>query len=408
MITLDSLAVVAICLFGLPHGALDGAVIFYYLSHVTKNEGHENSRVGCSLHKHGVLVAIVAYVFILVLTMVLWYAYPQPALLVFLLASIAHFGEGDAHSDKSKNLSAVAFRAVQVLAHGGIIPILVPLARREAVEPIFELLACGPVPSLFYFLHQLRVLWYIAVVFYVYVALFSPKHEAARRSNEPATGLRSAWFCLLYLPQTWMQWHPSLTGEIPSCNLSLRCNALHYSCLELLTLAVLAHLLPPLPMFAFYFVSFHSSRHTWRVWELIGGPSFSKHLRLTIGLTALTLVAGVFGFMCIMLIKKGDALTALSNFDSALFQVVFIGLASLTAPHMLLVDLTLPSLLRGRVDTHSVHKAASLDSGNVSEDFQPVDGGFGFSTGRKDVSPDCVVEPRQPRMTTIGFSIDNI
>lgn len=97
---------------------------------------------------------------------------------------------------------------------------------------------------------------------------------------------------------------------------------------ELALLPLLAWSLPPLVYFAVYFCLLHSPRHLLAVAgdsRIRVGRSFWLTM---IGLTATAAVLGASGYLLI------DAATP----DQGIVQVVFIGLAALTVPHMLLIE----------------------------------------------------------------------
>jgi Brp/Blh family beta-carotene 15,15'-monooxygenase len=94
----------------------------------------------------------------------------------------------------------------------------------------------------------------------------------------------------------------------------------------LLSLPVLAWALPPIPFFIVYFCGWHSPKHFL---ETLGQLSIRAHVvwGVTLALTLVTLL----GAAVVFLIFRGEAA------DSRLLQIVFIGLAALTVPHMLLM-----------------------------------------------------------------------
>ncbi|MEM7493513.1 MAG: Brp/Blh family beta-carotene 15,15'-dioxygenase [Pseudomonadota bacterium] len=96
-----------------------------------------------------------------------------------------------------------------------------------------------------------------------------------------------------------------------------------------LGLILFAWALPPLVYFAVYFCALHSPTHFRRVLRLVPQSERSGALAHTVGLTALTLIFA------------GGALLLLANevsMQQSTLQVLFIGLAALTVPHMFLVD----------------------------------------------------------------------
>jgi Brp/Blh family beta-carotene 15,15'-monooxygenase len=110
--------------------------------------------------------------------------------------------------------------------------------------------------------------------------------------------------------------------------------------IEMILLVALAAFLSPLLYFVVYFCGIHSPRHLGRVIHLFPDRGGSG-LWLTI--TALTLIPVLAGAAA-----WGWLTTAGQQPDAAGLQVLFIGLAALTLPHMLLVDGFSPSLARGR------------------------------------------------------------
>ncbi len=110
------------------------------------------------------------------------------------------------------------------------------------------------------------------------------------------------------------------------------------SAAELAALAVFGLFLPPLVYFLVYFCGLHSPRHLRRRWsaarmqsQAVSGAAGA----LGPGIWALgyTLAALALGAL-LLAVLPGAA-----SPDSALLRVCFIGLAALTVPHMLLIDL---------------------------------------------------------------------
>lgn len=98
-----------------------------------------------------------------------------------------------------------------------------------------------------------------------------------------------------------------------------------HSLLELMLLMVLAALLAPLLYFLVYFCFQHSPRHMIRHSQSM---RFKFILINALILTAASAVIGVFGFMTLEHL----------NFSERMLNVLFVGLAALTVPHMLLID----------------------------------------------------------------------
>lgn len=96
---------------------------------------------------------------------------------------------------------------------------------------------------------------------------------------------------------------------------------------ELLVITCSAAVLPPLMYFVVYFCAQHSPRHLIRLSTGIGS---AKILATGSLFTLLTIAAAVVVYRWI---PEG-------NWDEQLIRVVFIGLAVLTVPHMILIELS--------------------------------------------------------------------
>ena len=96
----------------------------------------------------------------------------------------------------------------------------------------------------------------------------------------------------------------------------------------MLLIAFFAH---PLVSFSIYFCCIHSPRHTIDVVNNLKQKNFNykKIILITIIFTVLSWLLGILGYLYL--------LPKLGNSESIL-KVIFIGLAALTLPHMILVD----------------------------------------------------------------------
>ena len=99
--------------------------------------------------------------------------------------------------------------------------------------------------------------------------------------------------------------------------------------LEFILLAGVFAILPPLVSFALYFCIIHTGRHMRRIWHVLALTSSPKGLYQQA--VVFTLASWLVGGAAFLWLETG-------NLDAALLQVVFIGLAALTVPHMILVD----------------------------------------------------------------------
>jgi len=99
---------------------------------------------------------------------------------------------------------------------------------------------------------------------------------------------------------------------------------------EIAGLALIFSILPPLVGFAIYFCLIHSLRHFASMRAMLS-DTFSKLqiTRTTVLFSALCWAVGL-----IVLAQQSSNI----GFEPALLQVIFIGLAALTVPHMILVD----------------------------------------------------------------------
>ena len=96
-----------------------------------------------------------------------------------------------------------------------------------------------------------------------------------------------------------------------------------------IVLIVFAWLLPPLGYFVVYFCALHSPLHFGRVLKLVPKSERLRAVALTAGFSAITILLALLTFL---------TLRDFVPFDKAALQIIFIGLASLTVPHMFLVD----------------------------------------------------------------------
>ncbi|MBG6056270.1 Brp/Blh family beta-carotene 15,15'-monooxygenase [Salinibacterium sp. CAN_S4] len=100
---------------------------------------------------------------------------------------------------------------------------------------------------------------------------------------------------------------------------------------ELVVAALLAVVAPPLVFFAIYFCALHSVRH------LRSGFSAESRGRLTGLIVVLYTAVPILGAVAVLLVSL--SVGPIVSVDDRLLQVVFIGLAGLTVPHMILVGL---------------------------------------------------------------------
>ena len=104
-----------------------------------------------------------------------------------------------------------------------------------------------------------------------------------------------------------------------------------------LGLITFAWLLPPLVYFAIYFCALHSPTHFRNVIKLVPETDRPRAIMQTVVFTLLTLIIAGLAFI---------PLSVELTLEQSGVQIVFIGLAALTVPHMILIDGVCRSRLR--------------------------------------------------------------
>ena len=110
---------------------------------------------------------------------------------------------------------------------------------------------------------------------------------------------------------------------------AVRDAALRPRLVELALLCLLFSVVPPLVGFALYFCVIHTGRHLRHIWDRIESDVTPRHILWQAVLFTLASWAG--GAIMLLWLDSG-------NISQDLLQVIFIGLAALTVPHMMLVD----------------------------------------------------------------------
>jgi Brp/Blh family beta-carotene 15,15'-monooxygenase len=164
------------------------------------------------------------------------------------------------------------------LAHGGLVCIAIPCLQPLLVEPIFAILVGVDNANLLMTgITYLFLPWIFSLISYCIYAYVKPQYR------KPLTSL--------------------------------------------IILVGLAGILPPLISFALYFCLWHSRGHMRRLWLSLAQPERNHSLLEAAIYTGLAWTIGGIVFFYLQ-----------SSTASSLIQLTFIGLASLTLPHMLLVD----------------------------------------------------------------------
>ena len=257
---LSFLALAAIVLIGLPHGAFDGAVAL---------------ALGYGKTVQSISVFFLGYIAIAASVVVFWMVFSDVALILFLTISIWHFGIGDSQP------GAWLQRTTQALAHGGLVVIGISMLHRAEVEFIFFHLIGSETILVWQFLYLTTFGLLIVLLAYLVLAL----------------------------------WMPSLRIRFA----------------ELVGLGVTFYFLPPLVGFTLYFCGVHSVRHLRYTWAELRASSYapSTLILLALFLTLVSWIAGILVFW---------QMPSAAIMDGAILRIIFIGLAALTVPHMLLVD----------------------------------------------------------------------
>ena len=222
---------------------------------------------------------IFSYIGLGVIVIITWLLAPQFSLIVFLIISVIHFGLGDTAHSSIINISKLT-KIVQILSHGGAIISITSLSNYGEVNIIFSILAFG----------STWLVWIVIKILFFVTAL------------------------------------TMLTYFI----MSIKMPELRRKFVELTALSVAFYMFPPLVSFSLYFCFIHTFRHVRSVWTFLLNKSSYKYVFSTVLL--LSISSWIFGALAFLVV---------SNFyppESAILQVTFIGLASLTVPHMILVD----------------------------------------------------------------------
>ncbi|MDA9902218.1 Brp/Blh family beta-carotene 15,15'-dioxygenase [Gammaproteobacteria bacterium] len=260
---LDWTSLTIIMLAGIPHGALDYELIKQ--RKILKDA-----------------TFLILYIGLTFLGVVSWLLQPTIALLLFLAITTIHFGRSDPLQFKF-NRAKIKFTFWSMLCfQGGVVTVLVPVAKWEFVAPLFEYLGTD------------------AKIF---------------RAMAPS-------FFLLWVT----------CGLISLKSLFEDKN---YSSFRLTTaMLIAAILLPPLLSFAIYFCGLHSFGHYQRGMQYLKRSLKSPSPRLMI----LTLLAWI-SMAGLTYVLRFNA-----TIEASVIGGVFILLFALTLPHMLIIDLLLPRI----------------------------------------------------------------
>lgn len=272
------LLVVGVAVLGMPHGATD---------HLAGR-----SLLAGPCGGWWPLVFTAGYLGIAALVVSLWWLLAPLALAAFLLISIIHFGQED--SEQAPALGDWP-GALQVPARGSLLIVGAMAWAPGEVGAIFGWLVGG--------------VWAETLP-----AMLSPAQP---------------WLLLV-----WMLSAALLTAGhgLESVRQTGRLRAGHLrSAVEVLLIALLPVVLPPLLAFIVYFCGWHSPRHFLQTASGLGVSASARALRLAAGLCLpLTLASWL------LLGTAYGVVAAWRPPSEAMVSVVFVGLSALTVPHMLL------------------------------------------------------------------------
>ena len=226
-----------------------------------------------------IIIFYIIYILISLLIIIFWLIFPNIVLFIFLIVAAYHFGKEDTIFSFNRN-----FMISECLFFlKGLSVIITPLLlQREATNEIFKILNFNIFESTVFSDQFLIILLFLSFLSSLYI------------SNKKNTDIKGIMI------------------------------------MDFLSLLILNFFLTPILAFTLYFCFLHSIRHSITlIFEL--DKSFKlgikKFISKAVPLTLITAVIFLF------------AIYFLNNFyvlDEAIYKVIFIGLASLTFPHILL------------------------------------------------------------------------
>ena len=217
---------------------------------------------------------MLGYIVLAVFVVILWIFFPTLSLIVFLGISLLHFGYGDV-----KNGEGIT-KFAEAVAHGGLVIVGISQFHRGEVDEIF-----------YYLIKQDTSIIWLAM-------------------NIASIGVIAAiGTCLLQTAKD-IKWSSTT--------------------LELLLVGVLITVAPPLLGFSIYFCLIHSARHFSRIYRMIKQNVANTTIKTqAILFTVACWLAAVIAFV---------VFADFSNPGPTILRIIFIGLAALTVPHMVLID----------------------------------------------------------------------
>ena len=230
---------------------------------------------------------LVMYLFLAGLYALFWSMLPVFGLAAFLAMTVLHFGSGDIQhlAPVWTGRAGQLLKTCQIIVHGGLVTIVLPYFHPDEVMQLFIILAGPGAAMLMDAVYPALLVWLAAAAVYLLAGLGGP----AKRAYSMAAA-------------------------------------------ELAGLVLVIWTLPPLAGFALYFCVVHSRRHFASIWTTMQSR-ISRRLIIISG-AVLTGLSWAMGAGLYFSQTLGGEFTA----DEAFVRTVFILLAALTVPHMVLVD----------------------------------------------------------------------
>ena len=224
------------------------------------------------------LLFYISYIFVGLFVIIFWLIFPKSILILFLIVASYHFGKEDSEFiNSSSNFELIYFLK-------GCVTIVAPLIfHKTETLAIFEYLNFEISGS---FLITNVFLWSILILSFIANILISLNKNF----------------------------------EIKSLLL-----------MDYISILILNFFLNPLLAFTIYFCFLHSTRHSFKLSNELNKKSLIEGLKkFTLKAIPLTILTAILFIISLIILKNYYVL------DNAISKIIFIGLASLTFPHILL------------------------------------------------------------------------
>ena len=220
-------------------------------------------------------IFLLTYVSLSALIVILWFLFPWQILVIFLFTSIFHFGLGD-----TPRLHSKLSYYISGYFKGGLIIFGISFCNISEVDILYFILIGNSTDLIWQFLKIGLTLWFFVIPIHLYLS--------RRNFNKK--------------------------------------NFLNYSTLVLIILS-----LPPLMAFAAYFCFIHSFNHIKRIIPALQLSQSKKSIFKIFIIFSIS--SWMIGLVVLLVLTQNYSLS------ESLLRLTFIGLAALTFPHMILVDM---------------------------------------------------------------------